>query len=111
MKLSDIKGERTFDVIAELIDPIANIASDDAVSRMFKRETCPEGVDPRKFMADRMRKSIPYLLKDHRSDIIDIMSCLKGVPRDEYVESLNMVSLVSDLVELMSDEEFISFLS
>ena len=28
MKLSDIKGERTLDVIADIIDPIANIAED-----------------------------------------------------------------------------------
>ena len=27
MRLSDIKGERVFDVIADIIDPIANIAT------------------------------------------------------------------------------------
>ena len=32
MRLSDIQGERVFDVIADIIDPIANIAEDDAAS-------------------------------------------------------------------------------
>ena len=38
MKLSDVKGERTIEVIAEIIDPIANIAEDEEASAMFKRE-------------------------------------------------------------------------
>ena len=37
MKLSDIKGERTLDVIAELIDPISNIASDKVAADLFVR--------------------------------------------------------------------------
>ena len=40
MRLSDIQGERVFDVIADIIDPIANIAEDDAASAMFRRESC-----------------------------------------------------------------------
>ena len=38
MRLSDIKGDRVFDVIADIIDPIANIASDETASALFKRE-------------------------------------------------------------------------
>lgn len=44
MKLSDIKGDRTLEVIAEIIDPIANIVEDDTASAMFRREKLPEGV-------------------------------------------------------------------
>lgn len=32
MKLSDIKGERTLEVIADIINPIANIAEDETAS-------------------------------------------------------------------------------
>ena len=38
MKLSDIKGERTLDVIAEIIDPVANIAEDKAASDLFQKK-------------------------------------------------------------------------
>ena len=44
MRLSNVKGERTFDVIAELIDPIYNIAMDPEAAAMFKREKLPEGM-------------------------------------------------------------------
>ena len=41
MKLSDIQGDRVFDVIADIIDPIANIAEDEKASAMFRREKLP----------------------------------------------------------------------
>lgn len=44
MKLSDIQGDRVFDVIADIIDPIANIAEDEKASAMFQREKLPEGM-------------------------------------------------------------------
>ena len=38
MKLSKIKGERVFDVIADIIDPIANIAEDKVAAALFQRQ-------------------------------------------------------------------------
>ena len=36
MKLSDIKGDRVFDVIADLIDPVASIAQDAQAAALFR---------------------------------------------------------------------------
>ena len=44
MRLSDIKGDRVFDVIADIIDPIANIAVYETASALVKREKLPEGM-------------------------------------------------------------------
>ena len=63
MRLSDIQGERVFDVIADIIDPIANIAEDDAASAMFRREKLPEGMTSKEFVTQRARKALPALLK------------------------------------------------
>lgn len=63
MKLSDIKGDRVLDVIADVIDPIANIAQDRDVNEMFKRKAVPEGMEAHEFFAGRMRKGMPALLK------------------------------------------------
>ena len=44
MKLSDIKGDRTLEVIADLVDPIANIAEDEDTFALFRREKLPAGM-------------------------------------------------------------------
>ena len=73
MRLSDIKGDRTLEVIADIIDPIANIAEDEEASAMFKREKLPDGITANKFLMKRVRKSLPVLLKGHKADIILIL--------------------------------------
>ena len=57
MKLSDIKGERTLDVIAEVIEPIANIAEDEKTAALFKREKLPEGENATTFLLKRIKAS------------------------------------------------------
>ena len=111
MKLSDVKGERTLDVIADLIDPIASIAQDKDVSEMFERKEVPEGMEARDFFIQRMRKGMPALLKGHKDDIIAILATIEGVTPDEYAESLNLAKIIQDFMELVTDEAFIGFLS
>ena len=96
MKLSDIHGERVFDVIADIIDPIANIAEDEKASAMFRREKTPEGMTVKEFAMQRARKALPALLKQHKGDIIDILSAIEGVSAE----------LMRDATELLTDEAF-----
>lgn len=111
MKLSDIKGEATFDVLGDLVSPILSIAADDEASAMFRKEPCPEGMTPREFALDKAKRSIPKLLKGHKDDLIDICAALQQVDREEYVKGLTLMSLTKDVLELTSDEDFIGFLS
>lgn len=106
MRLSDIQGERVFDVIADIIDPIANIAEDDAASAMFKREKLPEGMTVKQFATQRARKALPALLKGHKEDIISILAAIEGVSTDAYKGALNLVKLMRDTAELLTDEAF-----
>lgn len=106
MRLSDIKGERTLEVIADIIDPIANIAEDEEASALFKREKLPEGMTAKKFLLQRARKSAPALLKGHKEDIISILAAIEGTTPDEYAGALNLVKLIKDTVDLLTDEAF-----
>ncbi len=106
MRLSDIQGERVFDVIADIIDPIANIAEDETASAIFHREQLPEGMTVKQFMTKRIRKALPTLLKGHKGDIITILAAIEGVSEDAYKGKLNLVKLIRDAVELLTDDAF-----
>lgn len=111
MKLSDIKGDRVLDVIADIIDPIANMVQDKDVAAMFERKAVPDGMDARDFFAKRMRKGMPVLLKSHKADIIAIMAAIDGVTPEQYAESLDFPKLFTDVMELVTDNAFLDFLS
>lgn len=111
MKLSDIKGDRVLDVIADIIDPIANMVQDKDVAAMFERKAVPEGMNARDFFAERMRKGLPILLKGHKADIIAIMAAIEGVTPEQYAASLDFPKLFTDVMELVTDDAFLDFLS
>ena len=106
MKLSDIQGERVFDVIADIIDPIANIAEDEKASAMFRREKLPDGMTVKQFATQRARKALPALLKDHKTDIIAILASIEGVSAESYKGALTLVKLMQDATELLADDAF-----
>lgn len=111
MRLSDVKGDRVLDVIADLIDPIANMAQDEDVAAMFGREAVPEGMGARDFFAKRMRKGLPVLLRNHKADIIAVMAAIEGVAPEQYGESLDLPKLLADVMELVTDDTLLDFLS
>lgn len=111
MKLSNIKGDRVLDVIADIIDPIANMVQDNDVAAMFKREAVPDGMEARDFFAKRMCKGLSVLLKSHKADIIAIMAAIEGVTPEQYAASLDFPKLFTDVMELVTDDAFLNFLS
>lgn len=111
MKLSDIRGDRVLDVIADIIDPIANIAQDKDVAAMFERKAVPDGMEARDFFAQRMRRGLPILLRGHKADIIAIMAAIEGVTPEQYAASLDLAKLFTDVMELMADDALLDFLS
>ena len=111
MKLSDIKGERVFDVIADLTEPVASIAADKDAASLFESQAVPKGVEPRDFVIARLKRSLPKLMRGHKADLVAILATLKGVSPEEYLEGMTMATLLNDVVELMNDEEFVAFLS
>lgn len=111
MKLSDIRGDKALDVIADLIVPVSNIASDKEMAKVFQKSALPDGKTMEEAAAERLMDAAPRLLKEHKEDIITILAAISLKDRDEYASGLNLASLLRDLYELINDSEFVGFFS
>lgn len=111
MKLSDIKGERVFDVIAEVTDPLYRIASDDAVMGAFQGAAQASGDDDKTDYAKALKGIVPVLLKTHRGDLVAILAAVNGMTAEEYLEGLTMPKLFGDVYDVLTDEELLGFLA
>lgn len=111
MRLSDVKGERTFEVVADIIEPVYRIAQDEAAVEMLSPKPCPDGEDPKHFMARRLVAGVPALLRSHKGDLVAIMAAIEGEDAEEYAESLDLAKLVVSLTELVSDPALMGFLA
>ena len=136
MKLSDIKGERVFDVIAEILVPIATIAQDKDVAKLFDGSNKPKNMTPWQYFIERAKTAVPVMMRDYKSEICEIMATINGITAEEYVNGvinpdydedkaveegydvpkytvppLTVPKLFADVMELMTDSEFVSFFS
>ncbi len=92
MKLSEFKGEQAIEVLADLIDPVAAIMSDEEVKTMA-RAKIPK------------IKIVKVLLKNHKKEVIEILAILDGADPEGYAEKVSLVTLPVKLLEIMNDPD------
>ena len=102
MKLSEIKGDRAVEVIADLIEPIANIASDKECADLFSVKPV-KGEDKKVTARKHLVKKVPMLLKTHKRDVIQIIATLDG----KSVDEMNLFSITAALIGIVKDEALI----
>lgn len=101
MKLSELKGERAIEVIADLIAPITNIAEDQKNLQLFHAEK-REGETDREAGVRDFKEKIPNLLKTHKKDVLDILCTLN----DRKPEELSLMDIFAGAIELANDKDF-----
>ena len=88
MKISEFKNEKALDVLADLIDPLSVILTDDEIKRVYKEEKSK-------------LKLIKTLLKTHKAEIIQILAILDDTPVEDY--KVNVLTLPVKLMEVLND--------
>lgn len=88
-KLSEIKGEEALDVLAEIIEPAAEIFTDENVKKALKSES--------------RIKAAKIILKDHKKAILALMAALEETPVEEYKPTL--LALPALIIGVLNDPE------
>ena len=88
-KLSEIKGEEALDVLAEIIEPAAQIFTDENVKEALK--------------SGSRIKAVKIILKDHKKAIITLMATLEETPVEEYKPTL--LALPALIIGVLNDPE------
>lgn len=109
MKLSEIKGEKIFDVIGDIIPAITNIAVDPELADLFTKKPLPEGMLPWQFIAKRWGESVPRLIKYHKDDLVTILAILEDKTKEEYMKEMTITKMINDVLTILHDESFAQF--
>ena len=88
MRLSDYKNEEALDLLADLMEYVAEILSDDATMEVYKKE--------------KQTVFIKYLIKNHKSSIIAMLARIEGTPVEDF--ECDFFSLPSVLLEVFNNK-------
>lgn len=90
-RLTELKNEDATALIADIIEPASVIFADTEVKEKLK---------------DSKIAAIKYVMKNHGTELIDILALLDGVPRDEF--KVNAVQIVQKTFALLNDPDLMS---
>ena len=86
MKLLEVTGAEAFEMMADLFDPITDIASDVEILKCIQ--------------TNQKVKAIKFALKNHSKAMAQIMAICEGVPLEEYNKSLP--EMMKDVLTVMN---------
>ena len=86
MKLLEVTGAEAFEMMADLFDPITEIASDAEILKCIQ--------------TNQKAKAIKFALKKHSKSMAEIMAICEGVPVEEYHKSLP--EMMRDVLTVMN---------
>jgi hypothetical protein len=95
MKLSEIKGERAIEALADLIAPAREILGDAKLKELIK--------------ADKLG-AVQYALKTYKKEVLEILAITEGMSVEEFKETCTVMSLPNKLLEILTDKELMGFL-
>lgn len=91
MKLSNISGDRALTVLADVIEPIGAIMSDEEIQKMVKRKS-------------PMLTIVGKALKTHANEVYAMLAALDGVTIEEYKKNTSMSKILCDFADVVTDE-------
>lgn len=94
MKLSEYKNEDALDLLADLLEPVATLFSDEKLVSLIKG-------------GGTKLEAIKYALKEHKGSIVEILARLDGKEPKKYEG--NIITMTKSLIEITNDEELMSF--
>ena len=91
MKLSDYKGEKALDVLADLIDPASEIFGDKEIIDAFRN--------------GKKLKGVKFAIKNHKKSVIELLAILDDEDPEKYAEKINLLTLPVKLLQILNDSE------
>lgn len=90
MRPNEVKNEQAIEILADMFDPIMEIASDDKIVSAAR--------------SDNKILMVKHILKDHSRAVLELMALSEGVPVEEY--ECDIFTLPVKLLELFNRPEF-----
>lgn len=95
MKLSEYKNEEALELLADIMDPLSDIMTDENFKKLLSEEkTTKMGM-------------IQYLLRNQSKPIIAILARMENTPVEEF--QVNILSLTTKLLDVFNDKELVDF--
>jgi hypothetical protein len=97
MKLSDYRGEKALDILADLIEPASKIFGDKEVAQSYQ--------------SGNKLKCVKVAIKNHKKEVIELLAVLDGEDAKTYEEKVTIFTVPIKLLQILNDPELMQAFS
>ncbi|MCC8038614.1 MAG: hypothetical protein LIP02_10885 [Bacteroidales bacterium] len=97
MKLSDVNGPRSADVMADVLSFMCIFIEDEKLST---------ALESKKSAAEQVRALYPRLFKNHKKELYEVLGSIEGCSATEYAASATPARVFNDTISLLQDPTF-----
>ena len=111
MRLSELTTDQAAEVLVRLAKPIANILQDEQFTGSITKKINTDGLSRAGLIAaalDRAADMVPFLLRDHKTDVFQILAVLNDKTAQE-IGAQNIICTMRQARELLRDKELLDF--
>lgn len=101
MKLSDVKGERSADVVADVIAFVCALGSEEEINALLTPRK-GEKVNNAEFA----RSFFPVVFKKYKKELYEVLGSIEGCGAKAYAAKADPATLFNDFAGLLSDPMF-----
>lgn len=111
MKIKDVKGERSFTILKDVIPYIEKFSENKNFQAIFNPDGLPEDKDELgEVMMERIFDNMPDLFATAKdSGLVGYFSLLEDTTPEDYCKDISVDKITSGLVDMFSDEHFRTF--
>lgn len=97
MKLSDVKGSRSADVMADVLSFMCIFVEDEKLNA---------ALDAKKSAAEQVRALYPQLFKNHKKELYEVLGSIEGCGAAAYAKETTPARVFNDTISLLQDPAF-----
>lgn len=110
MKIKDVKGERSFTILKDLIPHVERLGSNKPLCDIYNTDGLPDDDRERaEIIAERIASAMPDLISGAKDDLVGYLSTLEGVTPEEYEKDISAGKLIGGVMDMLADSYFRAF--
>lgn len=110
MKISDVKGERSFTISKDVMPYIVKFSKNKYFKTVFDVGGLPE--DPKErgeIIAAKIADNLPDLISSCKDDLVGYFALLENITPKEYLETVTVEKVFDGILDMFRDEHFKTF--
>lgn len=115
MKISDVKGERSFTISKEVLPYIVKFSENEHFKKVFDTSDLPKGDLPEdkvkrgEAVMAKIADNLPDIIDSCRDNLVRYFALLEDVVPEKYMEDITVGKIYNGITDMFNDDVFRTF--